>query len=61
LRIAPAVSGLKSPNTATGNVEWEGIFAKVPILEQADQNSGTDTLMNGATHLDTHRAASSLL
>jgi transposase len=37
----------------------KGIFARM-ILELADQGGGTDTLMIDATHLKTHRTASSL-
>nr|WP_290919210.1 IS5 family transposase [Hyphomonas sp. 34-62-18] len=37
----------------------KGIFARM-LLELADQGGGTDTLMIDATHLKTHRTASSL-
>lgn len=37
----------------------KGIFARM-LLELADQGSETDTLMIDATHLKTHRTASSL-
>lgn len=37
----------------------KGIFARM-LLELADQGGGTDTLMIDATHLKTHRKASSL-
>lgn len=37
----------------------KGIFAQM-LLELADQGGGTDTLMIDATHLKTHRTASSL-
>ena len=37
----------------------KGIFARI-LLELADQGGGTDTLMIDATHLKTHRTASSL-
>ena len=37
----------------------KGIFARM-LLELADQDSHTDTLMIDATHLKTHRTASSL-
>ncbi len=37
----------------------KGIFARM-LLELADQGGGTDTLIIGATHLKTHRTASSL-
>ena len=37
----------------------KGIFARM-LLELADQSGGTDTLMIDATHLKTHRTASSL-
>ena len=37
----------------------KGIFARM-LLELSDQGGGTDTLMIDATHLKTHRTASSL-
>ena len=37
----------------------KGVFARI-LLELADQGGGTDTLMIDATHLNTHRTASSL-
>jgi len=37
----------------------KGIFARM-LLELADQGGGTDTVMIDATHLKTHRTASSL-
>ena len=37
----------------------KGIFARM-LLELAEQVGGTDTLMIDATHLKTHRTASSL-
>jgi transposase len=37
----------------------KGIFARM-LLELSGQRGGTDTLMIDATHLKTHRAASSL-
>ena len=37
----------------------KGIFARM-LLELADQGGGTDTLMIDATHLKTHRTATSM-
>lgn len=37
----------------------KGVFARI-LLELADQGSDTETLMIDATHLKTHRTASSL-
>ena len=59
-RDAPAEYGPHKTLYSRGK-RWseKGIFARM-LLELADQGGRTDTLMIDATHLKTHRTASSL-
>jgi transposase len=59
-RDAPAVYGPhKTLYSRWKRWSEKGIFARM-LLELADQGGETDTLMIDATHLKTHRTASSL-
>lgn len=59
-RDAPEAYGLhKTLYSRWKRWSEKGIFARM-LLELSDQGGGTDTLMIDATHLKTHRTASSL-
>jgi len=59
-RDSPAVYGAhKTLYSRWKRWSEKGIFARM-LLELADQGCETDTLMIDATHLKTHRTASSL-
>lgn len=62
LRWRDAPSGYAPPKTLYSRWKrWseKGIFARM-LLELADQAGDTDTLMIDATHLKTHRTATSM-
>lgn len=48
-----------STNVLPGNGSEKGIFARM-LLELADRGGDTETLMIDATHLKTHRTATSM-